>query len=319
MTRSKIIAEGSYLPERVVTNTDLMATIETSDEWIVDRTGIKSRHVAAENELTSDLAVAALSDALKRYDIPSDSLDAIIVATTTPDQIFPSTASIVHGKMGLKDTCFSFDIAAVCSGFIYALSIADSMIKSGAAKRIAVIGAETMSRVLDWKDRATCVLFGDGAGVMILETSENDTGILGYNLFSDGSCRDILKVDGGVSVGQMDAKILMNGREVFRSAVEKMSSSSASLLASLGVTVDELSWVLPHQANQRILDAVATRLKLPKEKLISTVATHANTSAASIALAYSESIRNGKIKSGDLIMLSALGAGLTWGSLLLRV
>lgn len=319
MTKSKIIAEGSYLPKKVVTNTDLMATIETSDEWIVERTGIKSRHVAAENELTSDLAVAALNDALKRYDIDASSLDAIIVATTTPDQIFPSTASIVHGKMELQDTCFSFDIAAVCSGFIYALSIADSMIKSGSAKRIAVIGAETMSRVLDWKDRATCVLFGDGAGVMILEASENDTGILGYNLFSDGSCRDILKVDGGVSAGQMDAKILMNGREVFRNAVEKMASSSASLLALQGLSIDDVSWVVPHQANQRILDAVATRLKLPQEKLISTVATHANTSAASIALAYSQSVRTGKIKSGDLIMLSALGAGLTWGSLLLRV
>ncbi len=319
MIRSKIIADGAYLPSRVVSNAELMETVETSDEWIIERTGIKFRHIAAEDELTSDLAVEAVQNAFQQYDLSPDSLDGIIIATTTPDQIFPSTAAIVHGKLALSARCFCFDISAVCAGFVYALAIADSMIKSGMAKRIAVIGAETMSRVLDWRDRSTCILFGDGAGVMILEATEEDAGILGCNLFGDGASRDILKVDGGVSSGSMDAKILMNGREVFRNAVEKMASSSADLLKSLGLSTGDLTWVLPHQANQRILDAVADRLHLPKERLISTVERHANTSAASIALTYSESVRSGKINSGDLIMLSALGAGLAWGSLLLRV
>jgi 3-oxoacyl-[acyl-carrier-protein] synthase-3 len=316
---SKIIAEGAYLPSKIVSNSDLAQTLDTSDEWIIERTGIKSRHIAAYDEMTSDLAVAALLDALNRYQIDKESIDALIVATTTPDQIFPSTAAIVHGKMGLKQGCFSFDLAAVCSGFIYAMSIADSLIKSGSAKRVAVIGAEVMSRILDWNDRSTCILFGDGAGTIILEaTQEKDVGILGYNLFSDGACKDILKVQGGVSAGQMDAKVFMNGREVFKNAVDKMAKASAKLLSSLDISIDDVNWAIPHQANQRILDAVAQKLKLPKEKMISTVATHANTSAASIALAYSHAVRSRLVKDGDIIIMAALGSGLTWGSLVYK-
>jgi 3-oxoacyl-[acyl-carrier-protein] synthase-3 len=319
MINSKIIAEGAYLPSRIVSNSELAETVETSDEWIIERTGIKSRHIASDRELTSDLAVLALQDAFKHYSIDPDSLDGIIIATTTSDQVFPSTAAVVQGKLGLATGCFCFDVSAVCAGFVYALSIADSMVKSGAAKRIAVVGAETMSRILDWNDRSTCILFGDGAGAIILEATKENIGILGSNLLSDGRARGILKVDGGVSSGSMDAKVMMNGREVFRNAVEKIASSSAILLETLGLSVEDLAWFLPHQANQRILDAVADRLSLPKEKLISTVERHANTSAASIALAYSESVRSGKIKQKDLVMFSALGAGLAWGSLLLKV
>lgn len=314
---SKIIGSGSYLPEKVVLNTDMEKIVDTSDEWISERTGIKRRHIAADNEYTSDMALKALQNALKSADLEANDLDGIIVATTTPDQIFPSTATILQGKLGANNSSFSMDVNGVCAGFVYALSIANSMILSGSAKRIAVIGAETMSRIVDWKDRATCVLFGDGAGAFILEVS-NTPGILSSNIASDGGSKDILCVEGGPSRGNMDAKIVMNGREVFKQAIEKMASSSAKALKDAYLSIDDVDWLIPHQANQRILNAVATRVGAPMEKLISTISEHANTSAASIPLAFDKACRAGDIKDGNVVLLSAFGAGTTWGSIVLR-
>ncbi len=308
---SKIIATGSYLPKNLVKNTELDPALDTSDEWITTRTGIKQRYIAAENQVTSDLA----AEAIRNSGIDLQSLDGIIVATTTPDVIFPSTAINTQNKLGIHKG-FAFDINAVCAGFIYALTVADSLIKNGMAKRIAVVGAETMSRVLDWKDRATCVLFGDGAGVFILEAS-NDKGIIDCSLQADSSTSDILKICGGISKGNMDAKIEMNGKEVFKMAVDSMSSSIKAILEKNDIK--DIDWVLPHQANQRILSAVATRLNSPEEKVISTVDIHANTSAASIPLAFCHYKNLGKIKSDQTIVMSGIGAGMTWGSVLIKV
>lgn len=311
MIYSKLIATGSYLPEKLVTNLELDPSLETNDEWITSRTGIKQRYIAADEQVTSDLAM----EAIRNTGIDLKTLDGIIVATTTPDLIFPSTAINVQNKLGIH-TGFAFDLNAVCAGFVYALAVADGLIKNKTARRIAVVGAETMSRVLDWKDRATCVLFGDGAGAFILESS-SEQGIIDCSLDADSSKNCILKVSGGISSGNLDAKVEMNGKEVFKTAVDSMSSSLKNILEKNGIS--EVDWVLPHQANQRILSAVAARLNFPEDKVISTVGIHANTSAASIPLAFDDYSKAGKIKAGQTIAISGIGAGMTWGSVILRV
>ena len=319
MNSSKIIGVGSYLPDKILTNNDLEKIVDTSDEWIQTRTGIKKRHIADKNQLTSDLATIAVKNALQKANISANNLDAIIIATTTPDLVFPATAVKVQNNIGMHSG-FAFDVQAVCSGFLYALQIADSLIISNKANRVAVIGAETMSRIIDWKDRSTCVLFGDGAGAVILEKSEDKTnGILDIELFSDGKYQDILIVNGGVSAGNLDKKITMNGREVFRYAVTKMPESIEYIITKNNLSITDIDWILLHQANQRIIKSVMERLDISNEKAVSTVADHANTSAASIPLALDQYVSKGKIKSGELIALSAVGGGLTWGSALIRI
>jgi len=310
---SKLIANGSFLPDNIIKNSDLDPKLQTSDTWITERTGIKQRHIAADDETTSELSYKAILNSK----IDPNILDGIIVATSTPDLIFPSTAILTQQKLGIKGG-FAFDINAACAGFIYALQVADSMIKNGLANRIAVVGAETMSRVTDWTDRSTCVLFGDGAGTFILEKSFNP-GIISSNLNSDSSKSSILKIDGGVSKINPSAKIEMNGKEVFKIAVEGMSKSILTLLESENINPEQLDWVLAHQANQRILSSVASRLSFPVEKVISTIAQHANTSAASIPLAFDVFRKSGQIKDGHLMCLSGIGAGMTWGSILIKV
>ena len=320
MISSKIIGVGSYLPEKILTNADLEQTLETSDEWIQTRTGIKRRHIATEDQKTSDLATLAIINALKNANINSCDLDALILATTTPDLVFPATAVRVQNNIKMNNG-FAFDIQAVCSGFLYALQLGDSLIKSNKAKRIAIIGAETMSRILDWTDRSTCVLFGDGAGAVILEKADSNDyqGIIDIELFSDGSLQNILTVNGGISSGNLHKKIEMNGREVFRYAVTKMPESIKSIVNKNHLSLENLDWVLLHQANERILKAVMDKLDINIEKSVSTVPHHANTSAASIPLALDHYMSSGKIKTGDLIALAAVGGGLTWGSALLRI
>lgn len=319
MTSSKIIGVGSYLPDKILTNNDLEKIVDTSDEWIQSRTGIKKRHIADKDQLTSDLATKALKNAIKYANIFPNDLDVIILATTTPDLVFPATAVKVQNNIEMHSG-YAFDVQAVCSGFLYALQIADSLIKSNKANRVAVIGAETMSRIIDWNDRSTCVLFGDGAGAVILEkTEDNNSGIIDIELFSDGKYQDILIVNGGVSSGNLDKKITMNGREVFRYAVTKMPESINSIVKKHNLTVEDLDWVLLHQANQRIIKSVLEKLELDIEKAIFTIQHHANTSAASIPLALDNYVSEGKVKSGDLIALSAVGGGLTWGSALIRI
>ena len=320
MISSKIVGVGSYLPEKILTNNDLEQILDTSDEWIQARTGIKKRHIADKNQKTSDLATIAVERALINANLNSNDLDALILATTTPDLIFPATAVRVQNNIKMNSG-FAFDIQAVCSGFLYALQLGDSLIKSNKAKRVAIIGAETMSRIIDWTDRSTCVLFGDGAGSVILEKTEGNEhqGIIDIELFSDGSLQDILAVGGGVSGGNLDKKIEMNGREVFRYAVTKMPESIKSIVNKNQITLENLDWVLLHQANERITKAVIDKLGINIEKAVSTVSHHANTSAASIPLALDHYVSNGKVKTGDLIALAAVGGGLTWGSALLRI
>ena len=315
---AKITATGSYVPSKIVTNFDLSKEVETSDEWIVERTGIKQRHIADKSELTSDLAFKASQNLLDTYKMKAEEIDMIIVATTSPDLTFPSTACILQNKLKAHKA-FCFDVQAVCSGFIYALSIANNFIQNGSAKKVLVVGSETLSRIVDWNDRNTCVLFGDGAGAVMLEAStEENCGIISYSLHSDGSLTDILKTSGGSSFNQKAGFIEMSGREVFKHAVEKMANSVLETLAKVNLTVDDIDLLVPHQANLRILNSVATRLKIPAEKIIITVENHANTSAASIPLALDFANKNNKIKKGDLIVLEALGGGLTWGSIALR-
>ena len=320
MIFSKVIGVGSYLPKKFSTNHDLAKIIDTSDEWISTRTGIKKRHIADEDEHTSDLATCALQRALESAGIHENDLDAIIVATTTPDLIFPATAVKVQYNIGMKGG-FAFDIQAVCSGFLYALQIADSFIKRQVTKRVAIIGAEVMSRIVDWNDRNTCVLFGDGAGAVILEQCEEEQnrGILDIKLYSDGQYSNLLMVNGGGSKGNMSNKIEMNGREVFRHAVTKMTDSIKAIVDKNNFNIQHLDWLLLHQANHRIIKSIVQRLEIEEDKAISTVHEHANTSAASIPLALDKYIKNGKVKQGDLIALSAIGGGLTWGSALLRL
>ena len=319
MNCAKIIGYGHYLPDRIMSNDELSGTIDTSNEWIVSRTGIKQRHIASDMENTSDLATFALRDALNNSKLKVDDLDGIIVATTTPDLFIPSTAVIVQHKIGLSSG-FAFDIQAVCSGFIYALNIAYSMIKSGQAKTIAVIGAEVMSRIIDWKDRNTCILFGDGAGAIILnQSSIDDNGIIGIDISSDGNLIDILKTKGGISSGMLDSKLEMNGKEVFKFAVEKMISSIISIISKYNIRIEELDWIVPHQANARIISALSERIDFDYSKIAMTVDKHANTSAASIPIALSFYIKNGLIKNGDTVALTSVGAGMTWGAGLIKI
>jgi 3-oxoacyl-[acyl-carrier-protein] synthase-3 len=319
MIKSKIIATGSYLPEKIVSNDDLSKIVDTNDEWILTRTGIKNRHIADDKELTSDLAYKAALDLLKSSNFDLTKIDCIILATTTPDLTFPATAVIVQEKLGIKNA-FAFDVQAVCSGFVYALDVADSFIKSGKAKNILVIGAETLSRIVDWKDRNSCVLFGDGAGAVILSAQENDcaSDILASNLYSDGALVDILKTSGGTSSTKDSGFITMQGREVFKNAVEKMSNSLLSTLKKANLTIEDLDWLIPHQANLRILTSLAQKVGISKEKVIITLQNQGNSSAATIPLAMDYANKNGKLVRGNNVAIEALGGGLTWGSIILR-
>ena len=322
---AQIIGCGSYLPERVVTNDELSRWVDTSDEWIVARTGIRQRHIAADGELTSDLAFEAAVRALEHAHVDVSRVEMVILATTTPDQTFPATAISVQAKLGLANGA-AFDVQAVCSGFIYALSIADSFIKAGQAETILVIGAETFSRILDWEDRSTCVLFGDGAGAVVVSrtngraspTSHNRRGILSTHMHSDGSLKDLLYVDGGPSSTGTVGHVRMQGKEVFRHAVVKLAGVVDEALEANGLSRDDIDWLVPHQANKRILAGTARKLGLPVEKVVVTVERHANTSAASIPLALDEAVRDGRIQSGHLVLMEAMGGGLTWGAGLVR-
>ncbi len=317
MTKSKIVATGSYLPQKIVTNDDLSKMVDTSDEWIVTRTGIKSRHIADDAELTSDLAKNAALDAINSSNLDISKIDAIILATTTPDLTFPSTAVITQEKLGIKNA-FAFDVQAVCSGFVYAMQIADSFIKAKKAKNILVIGAETMSRIVNWDDRNSCVLFGDGAGAIILSAQEaGNSDFLATNLHSDGSFVDILKTTGGTSLNKNSGFIEMQGREVFKNAVEKMSNSLLEAIKQANLKIEDIDWLIPHQANLRILDSVAKKVGISQEKVIITLQNHGNTSAASIPLALDFANKNNKLIRGQHIAFEALGGGLTWGSIVL--
>ena len=318
MTKSRIIGTGSYLPSKVLTNNDLAKIVETSDEWIVERTGIKQRHIADDSELTSDLALKASEEAIKSANISKDDIDLIVFATTTPDKSFPSTATILQNKLGISDKCFAFDVQAVCCGYIYAMNIANNFIKSGQVKTALVVGAETLSRIVDWKDRSTCVLFGDGAGATILQATEEDNGILNCKLHSDGHYGDLLDTTGGVSLNQKSGFIHMEGREIFKLAINKMADCVIENLGECGLSIDDINLLIPHQANKRIIDGVGRKLNLPEEKVILTVQDQANTSAGSVPLALDFALKNNKIKKGDIVVLEALGGGLTWGSIVIK-
>jgi 3-oxoacyl-[acyl-carrier-protein] synthase III len=318
MTRRAVIAgTGSALPVARVSNAELAERIDTTDEWIVARTGIRYRHIAAVGETTATLGTEAARRALEAAGIAANDIDLIVLATATPDQTFPASATKVQAALGIDD-CIAFDVAAVCSGFLYALSVADSMIVTGAAQRALVIGAETFSRILDWEDRATCVLFGDGAGAIVLEARDGDAGVLASKLHADGRYNGLLYVDGGPSTTGTVGKLRMKGSEVFRHAVGNLASVLREVLDSAGLTAADIDWVVPHQANARILDATARKLGLPTEKVIVTVDQHANTSAASVPLALDVAVRDGRIKRGDLLVLEAMGGGFTWGASVIR-
>lgn len=315
--RAVIKATGAYLPERVLTNDELAKSIETTDEWIRQRTGITQRHVAAEGEPTSALATNAAKDALKNGNFTAADIDGIIVATTTPDYTFPAVAVEVQAALGMEHG-FAFDVQAVCSGFVYALSVANGMIATGQAKRLLVIGAEKMSSVLDWTDRRTCVLFGDGAGAIVLEAQEGENGILATKLYSDGRHRHFLQTTGGVATTGNAGVIHMDGPEVFKHAVKCMMQAVENILETTQTPADKIDWLVPHQANLRIISSVAEHLHLPLEKVIVTVDKHANTSAASIPLALHQGVADGRIKPGQLLLLESMGGGFTWGSALIR-
>ena len=315
--RSMIKGVGSALPARRIDNEELAETVDTSDSWIVERTGIRSRYVAGDAETTASLAADASRRALEHAGIESKDVDLIVLATATPDQTFPSSATKVQAALGIDD-CIAFDVHAVCTGFLYALSVADSMLRSGNAKTALVIGSETFSRILDWEDRATCVLFGDGAGALVLQAEDGEGGILSTKLHADGRHNDLLFVDGGPSTTGTVGKLRMKGREVFRHAVVNLADVLNEVLESAGLTAADVDWVVPHQANARILDATAKKLGLPPEKVIVTVDRHANTSAASVPLALDVAVRDGRIKRGDVVVLEAMGGGFTWGAAALR-
>jgi 3-oxoacyl-[acyl-carrier-protein] synthase-3 len=320
--RSRIVGCGSYLPEKVVTNDDLARAIDTTHEWIVTRTGIHQRHVAAEGEKTSDLAINACRRALAHAEKKIEDIDFIICATTTPDQTFPATATTIQAALGMSHG-FAFDIQAVCSGFVYALTVANNFITTGQARRGLVIGAETMSRLLDWEDRSTAILFGDGAGAVVLEAIDGngtleDQGILHTLLHSDGQLNEILHMTGGPGSTKCVGSMVMNGREVFRHAVEKLGGAIEEMLTHFNLTEDDVDWFIPHQANERIIDALAKRFTFAPEKVVKTISQHANTSAASIPLALDAVVQKGCLKKGELVLLDALGGGLTWGSALIR-
>jgi len=320
--RSVMLGVGGYLPERVLTNAELAARVDTSDEWIVERTGIRSRHIAADDQRTSDLAIEAARTALAKAGRDGKDIDLIIVATATPDLTFPATAARVQAALEATQGA-AFDLQAVCSGFVFALATADNFLARGQATRALVIGAETFSRILDWEDRGTCVLFGDGAGAVVLEAQEeaqaSGRGVISTFLRTDGRMHDLLYVDGGPSQTQSVGKLRMIGNAVFRQAVEHISGAMLEACARAGVSIDAVDWFVPHQANQRILDGVARKLGVPVDKVVSTVATHGNTSAASVPLALDVATRDGRIKPGDLVLMEALGGGLTWGAALVRV
>lgn len=315
--RAVIKGTGSALPRTRVSNADLARRVDTTDEWIVERTGIRFRHIAEDDETTSSLAIEAAQKAMEAAGYTSADIDLIIVATATPDQTFPATATIVQDALGCNG-CVAFDVAAVCSGFLYALSIAESMIRAGSAHKALVIGAETFSRILDWEDRGTCVLFGDGAGAIVLAGEHGTSGVLATRLHADGAHNQLLYVDGGAGTTGTVGKLRMKGREVFRHAVVNLSSVLKEVLEESGESIDDVDWVVPHQANARILDATAKKLNLAPEKVIKTVDIHANTSAASVPLALDTAVRDGRIKAGDLLVLEAMGGGFTWGASVIR-
>lgn len=322
MTRRAImIGTGSALPARRVSNDELAAwkNIDTTDDWIAERTGIRARYIAGEGETTGTLAAEAARRALDAAGVAPEQIGLIVLATATPDLTFPATATIVQRMLGIND-CIAFDVAAVCTGFLYALSVADNMIRGGMADHALVIGAETFSRILDWEDRTTCVLFGDGAGAVVLKAEEGDadTGILASRLHADGRHNDLLYVTGGPSTTQTVGTVRMKGKEVFRHAVVNLAEVMNEVLAASGHAPEEVDWVVPHQANKRILDATARKLGLPPEKVIVTVDQHANTSAASVPLALDVAVRDGRIKRGDLLVLEAMGGGFTWGAAVVR-
>ena len=320
--RSLVAGCGSYLPARVLTNDQLAETVGTSDEWIVQRTGIRERRIAAEGECTSDLGVKAAEAALAMAGLRGDDLDLIVCATSTPDETFPATATQIQARLGMTRGA-AFDIQAVCTGFIYGLAVADNFVRLGQAKNALVIGAETFSRILDWEDRSTCVLFGDGAGAVVLRAENGmagpkDRGVLSTHIYSDGRYHDALYVDGGPSSTKTVGHVRMEGKEVFRHAVVRMAEAIDAALEANGLTPGDIDWLVPHQANLRIIEAMARRLNLPQDRVVVTVERHANTSAASIPLALSEAIGDKRIQPGDLVLLEGMGAGFTWGSALVR-
>lgn len=325
MSGSRLLGTGSALPAQVVTNADLAARVDTSDEWIVERTGIRQRYIAGADETTATLATAAARAALADAGVDAVSIGLIVLATATPDNTFPATATKVQAALGCNGGV-AFDVAAVCSGFLYALATADSLLRTGMARRALVIGAETFSRILDWEDRTTCVLFGDGAGAVVLEAPEAGApdnpaapGIIATRLHADGAHHDLLYVDGGPSTTQTTGHVRMKGREVFRHAVVNLADVLQEVLDDAGLSADDIDWVVPHQANARILDATAKKLGIAPEKVIVTVQDHANTSAASVPLALDTARKDGRIKAGDLVMLEAMGGGFTWGASLIRL
>jgi 3-oxoacyl-[acyl-carrier-protein] synthase-3 len=319
--RSVILGTGSALPRRRMTNAELATKVDTSDEWIVARTGIRERYIAGEGETTTTLATDAARRALEMAGVAATEIDLIILATATPDQTFPASATIVQTALGIND-CIAFDVAAVCSGFLYGITVADNMLRGGAAKTALVIGAETMSRILDWEDRATCVLFGDGAGAIVLRAQESDEatgpGILANRLHADGRYNSLLNVDGGPSTTGTVGKLRMKGQDVFRHAVVNLAAVMGEVLEASGIASDDVDWVVPHQANARILDATARKLGLAPERIVVTVDRHANTSAASVPLALDTAVRDGRIQPGHIVILEAMGGGFTWGASILR-
>ncbi len=323
VVRSVLSGSGAYLPEKVLTNDDLAKILDTDDEWIVARSGIRKRHIAADGQLTSDLAIKAAERALEDAGCGADEVDLIVLATATPDDTFPASATKVQLGLGMTGGA-AFDVQAVCSGFVFALAVADNFIKAGQAKRTLVIGAETFSRILDWEDRTTCVLFGDGAGAVVLEAGEgegttDDRGILGTKIHSDGRHHDLLYVDGGPSSSKQVGNLRMQGREVFRHAVKNLAEVVGETLEDVGLTPEDLDWLVPHQANKRILDSTAKKLGLSPEGMIVTVDEHANTSAASVPLALDQGRRDGRIQEGQLVLMEAMGGGFAWGACLVRM
>ena len=321
MIRSHILGCGAFLPKTVLTNHDLAKRVDTSDEWIRARTGIVERHIVAPGEKTSDLALEAAQSALAHAGVGADELDLVVCATTTPDETFPSTATTIQARLGMTRGA-AFDVQAVCSGFIFGLSVADNFIRAGQAKTVLLVGAESMTRLLDWNDRTTCVLFGDGAGAVVLRAGEGsgnaDRGVINTKLFSDGRLHDLLYVDGGPSATQTTGHLRMQGKEVFRHAVTNIAAAITASLEEAQLEIGDVAWFVPHQANQRILDGTARRLGIDHEKVISTVAMHGNTSAASVPLALATAVEDGRIKRGDLVLMEAMGGGITWGSALVR-
>jgi 3-oxoacyl-[acyl-carrier-protein] synthase-3 len=320
--RAQVLGCGAYLPARIITNEELAKLVNTSDEWIRKRTGIRERRVVAEGEMTSDLGLKAAEAALARAGLDPRDLDLIVCATSTPDETFPATATRIQALLGMTRGA-AFDVQAVCSGFVYALSVADNFIRCGQARTVMVLGAETFSRILDWDDRATCVLFGDGAGAMVLAASDNQDGtegrgVLSTHIYSDGRHHDALYVDGGPSSTRTTGFLRMDGREVYRHAIVRMAEAIDTALEANGMNAGDIDWLVPHQANARIIEAMARRLNLPMDRVVVTVDRHANTSAASIPMALSEASADGRIKAGDLVLIEAMGGGFTWGSALIR-